>query len=185
MDKLQMELFAKSLDNENVKFHLQTVGGAWYMQEYTNIFDCIETETTYGVSVNSNDIDFIFKTGKKQDNILKTFVTQYINKYKVKNTFEFINGQVVNPSKKEVIKRLKNQDRVNKYYFYTTLYGIGYFCYFMSQKAHVKTKKLLSEYLESKKIDFKNEFSEAGWVFRFVINKEVKIHNELLTEFNI
>ena len=55
----------------------------------------------------------------------------------------------------------------------------------MSKKAHSEAKKLLSEYLNSKKIDFKNEFSEAGWVYRFIINREVRLHNELLENLEI
>ena len=147
--------------------------------------DTIETESIYGVSID-DCIYYDFKTGKRYDNILKTFVTQYINKYAVRESiWDAENGCFGHPDKKEVIKKLKNSDRVSKYYFYTTLYGIGYFCYFMSQKAHQETKKILSDYLNSKKINFDNEFSEAGWVYRFVINKDVTVHNELLDNFKI
>jgi hypothetical protein len=185
MNKIQLQNFANSLDGENIKFHLQTTGGEWYEQKYTNVFDNIELNTSYGVCVDGSTIDFIFKVGKKYDNILKTFVTQYINKYKVKNTYILVDGKVTNPKKIDVINKLKNSNRVAKYFFYTTLYGIGYFCYFMNDKTQKETNFLLKNYLDSLKISFKNEFSEAGWVYRFVINKDVKIHNNLLNNFNI
>ena len=55
----------------------------------------------------------------------------------------------------------------------------------MNDKTQKETNFLLKNYLDSLKISFKNEFSEAGWVYRFVINKDVKIHNNLLNNFNI
>ena len=190
MNKTQLQNFANSLDAENIEtitFHLQTKFGKWYEQEFTKDFTNIELENSYGVCINGNTIDFIFKVGKKYDNILKTFVSQYISKYSVKIA-SGINKETYKmeyPTKKDVIKKLSNNDRVSKYFFYTTLYGIGCFCYFMSSNALKITEKTLATYLKDKKIQFENEYSEAGWVYRFVINKDVKIHNELLENFNL
>jgi hypothetical protein len=64
------------------------------------------------------------------------------------------------------------------------LYGIGWFCFLSSQSAFTKTNKILINYLTEKNIEFKNEFSQAGWVYRFVINKDINTHNELLTNLN-
>lgn len=137
--------------------------------------------TKYGVSFGGY-IVFDFITGKNVDNFFKTFVTQYINKYQVKQMI-FENGELIYLTKLQCIEKIKNSDRVNKNYFYTTLYGIGCFCYFMRKSTLISYSEILTKYLKSKNIDFKNEFSEAGWVYRFCINKNIELHNELLTNF--
>ena len=96
-----------------------------------------------------------------------------------------LDGKHIGEAVGEIIAKLKNSNRVSKYFFYTTLYGIGYFCIFMSKDTFDKTNKNLADYLKSKNIEFKNEFSDAGWVYRFVINKDVEIHNTLLDEFDL
>ena len=122
MNKLQIENFAKSLDGENITFHLQTAFGKWYNQKFTSDFENIEIDKSYGVCVDGSTIDFIFKVGKKHENILKIFVTQYINKYKVKNSLIWCDKKctIINETKEQVIKKLKNSVRVNKYFYYTT-----------------------------------------------------------------
>jgi len=142
----------------------------------------LQPSTKYGISIGGY-IVFDFITGKNEDNFFKTFVTQYINKYQCKQMI-FENGELIYPSKQQCIEKIKNSDRVNKNYFYTTLYGIGCFCYFMRQSTLSSYAAILSNYLKSKNIAFKNEFSEAGWVFRFCINKNVELHNQLLNDFD-
>lgn len=56
---------------------------------------------------------------------------------------------------------------------------------FFSQSYIDKVTKPLAEYLKSKKINFYNEFSDAGWAYRFVINKDLNVHNELLNNFEM
>lgn len=186
----QLQKFATELIGKRVTIYKKDMLIPEYQNQYQNQYHnykiTIETESIYGVCID-NVIEYDFKTGKKYDNILKTFVTQYINKYATKQVLNWDVDKCcfTYPDKKEVLNALKNNHRIHKYYFYTTLYGIGYFCYFMSSKAHDKAKKLLSEYLNSKKIDFKNEFSEARWVYRFLINKDVKLHNKLLENLEI
>ena len=142
----------------------------------------LETSTKYGISFGDH-IVFDFVTGKNEDNFFKIFVTQFINKYQIKQMMFLDNGECAYMTKSQCIEKIKNSDRVNKNYFYTTLYGIGCFCYFMRKQTLMNYSKLLSNYLNSKNINFKNEFSEAGWVYRFCINKNFELHNELLTEF--
>ena len=185
MKKDQLISFAKSLDIESITFHLQTNFGKWYEQKFTSEFNDIKLQHSYGVSINSNDIDFIFKVGKKEDNILKTFVTQYINKYAVKNNPTLEDGVIVYPKKEAVLNDLKNNNRVTKSFFYTTLYGIGWFCFFSSNKSFLETNNLLEIYLKKEGVKFTNEFSEAGWVYRFVINKDIEVHNNLLNKLEL
>ena len=51
----------------------------------------------------------------------------------------------------------------------------------MKRKVGIK----LAKYLESEGIKYYNEYSDAGWAYRFVINKDVNLHNDLLENFNL
>jgi len=185
MEATQLINLTRDIFEVGIKIYLQTVPGKWWESEYEEAKEPIKTNSIYGICVDgSTSIDYDFKTGKKEDNILKTFISQFISKYQCKQ-FIIKNNNFVYPTKKEVINSLKNSNRVSKYYFYTTLYGIGYFCIFMSTDKFNETNKLLSTYLKSKNILFTNEYSDANWVYRFVINKDVSIHNELLNNFKL
>lgn len=184
MKKIDLENFASEIAECNIKIVLQTVSGKWYEQKYTSNFTDIESNKIYGVCVDDNSITYDFKTGKNEDSFLKSFVNQHISKYEMKQ-FIFKDGDLVKPTKSEVIEKLKNSDRVAKYYFYTTLYGIGFFCFFMNANTFKTVHNTMASYLKSKNISYTNELSEAGWVCRFVINKDVKIHNELLNKYEI
>lgn len=181
MDNIQLIEVAKTLFEIDIKIMFQTVGGKWYECEYIPNTEPIKLNSVYGIAIDGS-IEFDFKTGKREDTILKTFVTQFINKYECKRMV-IKDGEFHYPDKKEVIAKLKDSNRVNKYFFYTTLYGIGYFCFFMGEKTFNETNNKLSKYLVNKGIAFNNEFSDAAWVYRFVINKDVEKHNQLLKEF--
>jgi len=143
-------------------------------------FDNIEEDTIYGVSLNFWNIEFDIKVGKIES-LLKTFITQFSSKYK---SIVIVDGEFKNETKEEIRKNIieKNQNRVSDGLFYTTLYGIGFWAIFC-RKADYKDLSGLSEYLKSKGVPFRNEWSEACWSFRFVINGSVEFHNELLTNF--
>jgi hypothetical protein len=155
----------------------------WYEKEYVKATGKIELETKYGVSINDGRmIDFDFKTGKNIDNLLRTFITQFTSKV-VK--YECANGVIEKLNKKQNLDRIvkRNEDRVEYGLFYTTLYGIGMFDFFNSRMIHNVLDKQMSSFLNSKNIDYKNEYSDAGWVFRYKIPTPIETTNELLTEF--
>lgn len=183
MNKRQLTDFANDITKCEVKFLKQVKFGKWYEQEFTSDFESIETDSFYGVCINGGSVDFVFKTGKNEDTFFKSFITQFISKFEMKRTV-LINGEIRCKTKEECIKEFKNNNRVSKYIFYTTLYGIGFFSYFMNIETEIDTMNLIGKYLKSKGIQFKPEKSEAGWVTRLIINKDVSIHNKLLTEFN-
>lgn len=155
----------------------------WWEKKYINEFEDIEENTKYGVRYqNSSYVEFDFKTGKI-DNLLKTFITQFSTKYKYLQQdndghWNYVTDKVT--VQKTIIE--KNQDRVSKSLFYTTLYGIGFWAIF-STKKDVEVAKMLADYLKENSIQYRNEWSDAGWVFRFVIGNKIEIHNELLTKF--
>ena len=66
---------------------------------------------------------------------------------------------------------------------HTTDYGIGIFCYFNTDGV-INSIAKMTEYLKQKSIPFKNEFSDARWVFRFVLNLDKTKHDLILKSFN-
>lgn len=155
----------------------------WWEKKYTKEFEDITENTKYGIFYsNSSYVEFDFKTGKI-DNLLKSFITQFSTKYRYLQ--EDKNGHWNYVTDKEKVQKTiieKNQDRVSKGLFYTTLYGIGFWAIFCS-KQDVEVAKMLADYLKSKGVIYSNEWSDAGWVYRFVIGKEIELHNLLLKEF--
>lgn len=187
MNKNNFLEFAKDITGEStLNILLQTKAGKWYEQEYTSDFLQLEANKTYGIAIDGG-IDFDFKTVKNTDNFYKSFVSQYITKCLMKKPL-IIDGQIIHkPSKVQVIENFKanKKDRVFKSYYYTTLYGIGTFVFLSGANEFRRQKELMTDYLNSQNIPFKNEMSEAGWVLRFVIGQSVEVHNALLNKFEI
>ena len=144
----------------------------------------LEPSKKYGIDFEGS-IQFDFKTTKKIETFFKSFINQFISKYEMKQpSYELVNGFVncVYPKKDDIIKKYTS-DRVSKYHYYTTIYGIGMFAFF-TKDVEIATLKL-AEYLKNKNINYYNEFSDACWAYRFVINKDIEFHNKLLTDFNL
>lgn len=57
------------------------------------------------------------------------------------------------------------------YSFYATTYGIGMDALFKSHEVVKRDAHKLHQYLTDNHIEFHNEYSDAGWVWRFVIAK--------------
>jgi hypothetical protein len=183
MNAQNFNLFASDFTGKKVRIYKPenlTKYASYYPLSKTEI---IHTSTKYGIEI-GDYIAFDFVTGKSEDNFFKTFVTQFISKYQVKQMI-FENGELIYPTKKQCVEKLKNSDRVNKHYFYTTLYGIGIFCFFMHQSSLRSCSCVLDKYLKSINVNYQNEFSEAGWVYRFLIKQSIEKHNELLTNFEM
>lgn len=138
--------------------------------------EVLKASTIYGISIGDLGIMYNFKTTKKPETFMKSFINQHIRKYEMS-----LYGNE-NKTKKDIVESFMS-DRVTKYNYYTTLYGIGTFCYFT--RDITKATKEMKDYLNSKGIPFSNEFSDANWVYRFVINKPVEDHNDLLENFNL
>ena len=183
MNNIQFQKLAYQVTKKNIVLY-----------EYINEFEKyrgmipvsgdLQPSTSYGVYLDGY-IQYTFKTTKKPETFFKSFINQHIRKYEMKQgewgklsdgTFGWIY-----PKKEEVIKKYTS-DRVSKYHYYTTLYGIGMFAFFT--KDIVKATVELAKYLENKEIKYYNEYSDAGWAYRFVINKDIESHNELLNNFN-
>lgn len=188
MEKKQFEqLVNEVLRNagmDEVKFHLLKNQSAkkWYDMEYKD-FDVFTEDTIYGVSYKGESyIEFNWKSGKLE-NLLKSFLTKYSGQQKKSVIGDDGKVKVVS-CKSQTLNEIisKNKDRVFSGAFYTTLYGIGFWAIFSSH-AEMYIAKDLHKFLNKKGVEYSNEFSDAGWVYRFKIGKDVLIHNSLLNEF--
>ena len=152
----------------------------WYDKSFENC-ESLEAGIIYGVSIDSV-IDFEFKVSSL-DSLLKSFLTKFTNKVKEVKTFDL---DIIYYSKSELLDRIidSNKDRVHRGCFYTTIYGIGFWAIFSSAEDKEVAKEL-ALYLNTKGVNFSNEWSEARWVYRFVIKQGVEKHNELLSKFEI
>jgi len=178
MDKIQFENLASTITGLKIKLY-EPENDSKYALYYNN-FDILKPSKKYGVQIDGC-ILYDFKTTSKTETFIKSFINQHINKYECKQIKSYDKGFVYY-KKDDIIKKYRDQNRVNKFFYYTTLYGIGMFSFFTKD---VKTANIkLTEYLQKNNISFYNEFSDAGWAYRFVIKQDVNTHNNLLDNFN-
>lgn len=152
----------------------------WYQKEYEKT-DEINENTVYGVSFDRT-LQFDLRVGKIE-NLLKTFVTQYINKYLM--TIEYIdeNGLFAKHTKETAGKTLNNIHPRNGYlYAYSTNYGIGVHNVYVCKTTQKKVNDAIKEILTSSDIEFKNELSDALWVYRHKFSGSYLDHNLIIEE---
>lgn len=175
------EILSASGITHTVTFRLiEDQNSKCYYKNNIGFTDFIEN-TKYAVIYDGYN-QFTLKVGKIE-NLLKTFITQYCSRLTAyRQDEQGYWGTVL--IKKEVFAKIvnANQDRVYKGLFYTTLYGIGFWAIF-STKKDVETAGSLANYLKSNNIEYKNEWSDAGWVYRFKTGKDVLTNNNLLENF--
>lgn len=185
MEVRQLEKLAREITGKLLEIYIPEDPTCKYTN-YRKAEGELKPSTKYGVMIERGyGIQYDFKTTKNPETFVKTFMTQYVSKYAVKQPkWETVDGQVcmVYPKKEEVIKQLTT-DRVTKYHYYTTLYGIGMFAWFTQDIT--KATEALRKYLTDKGISYSNEYSEKHWAYRFVINKDVETHNNLLNQFSL
>lgn len=185
MELKEFETLVSDIVSEKITLFLLTNQEAkkWYEQKFERA-TLLQTDTIYGVLRDSGTIDFMFKTGKNEDTLLKTFITQYTTKVK---QYDLIDGEVVELKKQQKLEKLikANQDRVHKGLFYTTLYGIGLWDFFNSTMTHNLLHKEMDSFLNSNGIKYQNEYSDAMWVWRYKFNMPIEKTNKLLNKFKV
>ena len=82
-------------------------------------------------------------------------------------------------AQKEVIEKF-DTSRASNGIAYSTNYGVGVWFIFMPKHWIDGTKKAIETKLSDLNIQFCNEFSEAGWVFRYVFNGSYLDHNKII-----
>ena len=167
----------------NIKILINQDAKKWYDKTYKD-FETITEDTIYGIIIEKTVV-FDFKVGKF-DSLLKTFITQYINKYAIKIA-QYTKEGVIYPTKEQVFNDLKNNNsqRLGAYLFYSTNYGIGLWQIFMNNDTLNKSKLYLDSLLKNNNITFKNENSEAGWVYRWIFEGNYLDHNEIIKQINV
>jgi hypothetical protein len=157
-------------------------------------------------------IKFYFKTPKKEESIIKAFITQYSSKYLEPNPsnytgiypgskdwnnmnekereFAYYHHRSNMFSKNNLIQQIEENINTSKvdsvlsrYGFYETHYGIGLFVIF-NRESPIAVNKM-RVFLKAENIPYSNEFSDAQWVYRFVINISKNLHKELLDKFDL
>jgi len=182
----EFEQLASDIVDDKITLHILKDQAAkkWYDKEYVRAKGEILNDTIYGVCIDSGMIDFDFKTGKNKDSLLKTFISQYSSKV---SKYDLIDGQVQKLNKKQVLDIVvkRNENRVHKGLFYTTLYGIGLWDFFNSSMVHNILHKEIDAFLKANGVKYTNEYSDARWVFRYKFNMDIESTNELLSKFKI
>lgn len=176
------EKLVSAIVDEPIRFQLLENQAAkkWYEKTYIKAEE-FTPSTTYGVIIDGT-IDFDFKTTVDPDGLLKSFISQYTSKRK---QYDYVDGQVVVLNKKQLLDKITraNSDRVHFGLFYTTLYGIGLWDFFNSRTSHDTLTATLSKFLAENGIKFSNEYSDAGWVYRFRFGTPIEQTNQLLNQF--
>ncbi len=153
---------------------------------------------------------FEFKVPKSEESIIKSFINKFCNKYKEPNPLAY-NGKYGSDwakmtdvekeyaymhhtskmfNKTQLLEQIKKnmldsdiEDVLCKYGFYYTSYGIGIFVLYGGQY-EINAINRMKIYLSKNNIPFKNQMSNANWVFRFIININKDYHKTLLSNFN-
>jgi hypothetical protein len=136
----------------------------------------------YGIRIN-NEIEYDFCV-QSIDNLFKSFLTNFINKYKVKqiDIAASTNG-IKYYTKESALKTVTNGFngvRVHNGIMYSTNYGIGIWFIFMPVVWTDNAKNLIQSKLKELNINFQNEFSDAGWVYRYLIDGNYIDHNKIV-----
>lgn len=66
---------------------------------------------------------------------------------------------------------------------YYTSFGFSYDCFFKSQKTFDQEVLVIQNHLRDLHIQFKNEYSDARWVYRFIISKS-KANLEIISNLD-
>ena len=187
MKKQYIEQYISSLTGKKIKFLLlkNQLAKKWYDKSYLYLEseEMLLENTIYGIQVDGA-IEFDIKVANI-DNIFKTLINSYISKYMTVTPI-LENDEIVFWTKQQCFDHLKIKGkglRMEKYFLYTTIYGFGIFSLFYDKKKLAEMVQPFKDYLEKNNITYKNEYSDAMWVFRFVTKLGVENHNLLLAAF--
>jgi hypothetical protein len=84
-----------------------------------------------------------------------------------------------------IIENLKLQEFELNNFIYATTYGFGYFCLFLNEKYFEKLNLELSKQLVELGVDFKNEYSDKFWVYRYKISNDKTKNIEILKKIKL
>lgn len=156
----------------------------WYDKQYKRLPDNEFKENfIYGVSID-NIIQFSFKAAKLE-NVMRVFYTNFINKY-LSQTYEVVGNEFVKIGKEKaklILSEKIENERLGNYLSYSTNYGIGLWVFFIPKKVIEKCTTEIERVLKNLNIEYRTEYSDAGWVFRYIISGSYLDHNEIVKQF--
>ena len=156
-------------------------------------------------------VGFSWKTPKSDEKMLRSFITAFTSKYREPNPanyktcapyfspswdqmtiekqeFAYYHHSSNMYSKDQLMKQVEaNFSNSNissgliKYGFYNTNYGIGIFCFWMTEGVQ-KAIQIMKNHLTGLSIPYDNELSEAGWVLRFKIGLSKETHLNIINQ---
>lgn len=155
------------------------------------------------------NVGFKWKAATTDEKLLRSFITAFCTKYREPNPANYTTcPPYFSPSwdektelereyayshhasnmysKEQLMKQVEDsfnspdmQTTLIKYGFYSTEYGIGIFCFWMTKSVQGAIENL-QRHLTALSIPFKNEYSDARWVFRFKLGLNKEQHTAML-----
>jgi len=163
--------------------------------------------------VSKRTVNFVWKTPKSEDKMLRSFITSFTSKYREPNPanyrtcspyfspswnemtvesqeFAYMHHSSNMYSKAELLKQVENNfsnesisSGLIKYGFYNTEYGIGIFCFWMTEGVQ-KAINVMKQHLQKLSLPYTNEFSDARWVYRFKLGLTKESHLSIINQLN-
>ena len=163
--------------------------------------------------VSQRAVSFMWKTPKADEKMLRSFITAFTSKYREPNPanyktcspyfspswdemtaekqeFAYYHHASNMYSKTDLLKQVENNfandgiaTGLIRYGFYNTEYGIGIFCFWMTDGVN-SAIKAMANHLQKLSIPFTNEFSDARWVYRFKLGLTKESHLQLINQLN-
>lgn len=154
-------------------------------------------------------ISFNWKTPKADEKMLRSFITAFASKYREPNPeaynynyggktyrwdekndeekeFAYMHHASNMYSKAALLHQVEtnfSKDEIAtgliKYGFYNTEYGVGIFCFWMTNGVN-SAIVAMNNHLRKLSIPFTNEFSDAKWVYRFKIGLTKEAHLSII-----
>lgn len=163
--------------------------------------------------VSKRSVNFVWKTPKAEEKMLRSFITAFTSKYREPDPTafnHFYGGKEYRwewktdkekeyaycthssnmYSKAELLKQVEDNfsnesisSGLIKYGFYNTEYGIGIFCFWMTEGVQ-KAINVMKQHLQKLSLPYTNEFSDARWVYRFKLGLTKESHLSIINQLN-
>jgi hypothetical protein len=156
---------------------------------------------------------FDWKTPKSDEKMLRSFITAFTSKYREPDPRAYVAGpnggrnwddmsdadreRAYSHHSSKMLSKDKLMAQIeagfsspeietalNQWGFYETEYGIGIFCFWQTRFVRNAIDRMRA-HLSGLNIATKEEFSDAGWVYRFRIEASKDMHRGILGKFTV
>lgn len=151
------------------------------LNETKSIFEFKKIIVRIRVGDDFNDFSFIIP--KNSENLFKSLINSILAFLKKQDNYFKKLGFHDSTYQDNFFKafKIKNSNYFNNYLVYATTYGLGYYCLLLSQNQFNNINKQLETFLKENNINsYKNEFSDACWVYRFKFKSSKENNIDLL-----